>query len=469
MAQQKDPRNHRAEKLRGPNIKTVTLCIVDCTHRQDLAKRALQLSTEQAYYGSVLHLSDSQGIRKREVLIPKIASKEDYSRFILRDLWRFIGTEHVLLVQSDGYVVNGAAWDPAWLEYDYVGAPWYPDGTVGNGGFSLRSRKLLAATRLANWANYHPEDHAICRTHRAKLEKDGIRFAPADVARRFSFEGNSGNVSPSLWDGSFGFHSWLTQLPALMDKPKIFHHSGDAGDIIYSLPVIKALGGGVLFISPDNKYPYPKNSRWALMGGDAAWVHNLIPLLEAQPCIWKASHTHALPMSTDHDLNKFREPWSRRTEADFYSIYSLHHLPWRLNADNQPWLTVPEPVVDQERPIVIHRSERYQNPDFPWAKLIGKHWAKMRIIGTVQELVAMKKFFPEGAAIPWCATSDALKLAQVVAGAKCCIMNQSLPLAIAHGLHKRVLVEEWPANPNCHLEREGAIYGNQSELPDSWL
>ena len=30
-----------------------------------------------------------------------------------------------------------------------------------------------------------------------------------------------------------------------------FKHSGDLGDIIFSLPTIKALGGGILYLDPD--------------------------------------------------------------------------------------------------------------------------------------------------------------------------------------------------------------------------
>ena len=31
---------------------------------------------------------------------------------------------------------------------------------------------------------------------------------------------------------------------------KTFKHSGDMGDIIFSLPTIRALGGGVLYLDP---------------------------------------------------------------------------------------------------------------------------------------------------------------------------------------------------------------------------
>ena len=51
-------------------------------------------------------------------------------------------------MQWDGYAVNPGAWDAAFLDCDYLGAKWswHKDAMrVGNGGFSLRSRRLLLA------------------------------------------------------------------------------------------------------------------------------------------------------------------------------------------------------------------------------------------------------------------------------------------------------------------------------------
>jgi hypothetical protein len=75
---------------------------------------------------------------------------------------------------------------------------------VGNGGFSLRSRRLLDAclddhVTIPN--NKGPaEDQAIGNDHRQFLEtKYHIQYAPEELARQFSFE--LGRHEPS-----FGFH-----------------------------------------------------------------------------------------------------------------------------------------------------------------------------------------------------------------------------------------------------------------------
>jgi hypothetical protein len=96
---------------------------------------------------------------------------------------------------------------------------------VGNGGFSLRSKKLhQVLKRLPGISTLYPEDHRICRTYRPQLERLGIRFAPEQLARRFSIEGISHLHRPraeNTWTTEFGFHglhktnisAWLALHP----------------------------------------------------------------------------------------------------------------------------------------------------------------------------------------------------------------------------------------------------------------
>jgi hypothetical protein len=100
-------------------------------------------------------------------------------------------------------VLNGSAWNPEWLQYDYIGALW-PRKTraVGNGGFSLRSRKFMKAGASLHIQKPIPEDTVLCIHYGAQLEQNGIVFAPNDVAEKFSIE----NVGGRVWDGQFGFH-----------------------------------------------------------------------------------------------------------------------------------------------------------------------------------------------------------------------------------------------------------------------
>jgi hypothetical protein len=147
------------------------------------------------------------------VRIPAIASREDYSRFVMKELAGYVDTDFALLVQWDGFVVNAAAWSDDFLEHDYIGAKWifHHDGhNVGNGGFSLRSKRLLEALRDPHIVPDEAEDVAICRTYRPYLEQThGIRFAPESVADRFAFEASYWTVPPFGFHGLFNFWMFL--------------------------------------------------------------------------------------------------------------------------------------------------------------------------------------------------------------------------------------------------------------------
>jgi hypothetical protein len=180
-----------APALPGPRVPVArtTLACVDCRNHE-LAIVALRRSMAQCRFERVRFFTDRPfalpGIET--VVIPDIGSIGDYSRFMVKELADRIETDFALVVQYDGYVLNGRRWRAEFLEHDYIGAPWSRGG-VGNGGFSLRSRKLMQALRDPRIAELVPEDVAICETYRGLLESEyGIRFAPVALAAQFSFE-----------------------------------------------------------------------------------------------------------------------------------------------------------------------------------------------------------------------------------------------------------------------------------------
>jgi hypothetical protein len=194
--------------------------------------RAIELSAARIAFGEVLWISDlPPPVRiaglARWVRIPPLAGRDAYSRFMLRDLAALLGTEFILCVQWDGHVLEPEAWEPAFLDYDYIGAVWphFRDGrTVGNGGFSLRSRRLLEACARLPDCRSEPEDLFICRTMRPQLERDhAIRFAPPELAERFAFERKPprGQV--------FGFHGCFNLVKLLPDR--------EAAGLIRELPL----------------------------------------------------------------------------------------------------------------------------------------------------------------------------------------------------------------------------------------
>jgi hypothetical protein len=198
-----------AEKLRLP---TVTLVCVDCVN-PSAALEAMDHSMRFCEFGATKFLTSLPVDDLRTVRIDALNSMQEYSRFMIERLACHVDTEHMLVVQHDGFVCNPAAWRPEWLQYDYIGGMvpfgvdfWRGVEFGGCGGFSLRSKRLheyMAAH--CDWSRVdqgrHHEDFVICVLHGYQLGRDGFRLYPAEAARRwFSGEENR----PYL--GQFGHH-----------------------------------------------------------------------------------------------------------------------------------------------------------------------------------------------------------------------------------------------------------------------
>jgi hypothetical protein len=161
------------------SLPSVTLIAVTSVNVQATIS-AVRASMRQAQFGAVKLLTDKgdaphAGIER--IRIPPLRSATAYSHFMLHDLLEHVSTDFALVVQWDGFVINPAMWQDEFLSWDYIGAPWpqFRDGhDVGNGGFSLRSRRLLEACRDPGFEPSHPEDVAICRGNRRLLEENAI-------------------------------------------------------------------------------------------------------------------------------------------------------------------------------------------------------------------------------------------------------------------------------------------------------
>ena len=170
-----------------------------------------------------LYLDKKQSMSIDKVKIKPIKSLRDYSDFIIYSLYKYIETSHILIVQWDGYIINTKKWDSDFLKYDYIGAPFIPREneesyskdskgrffSVGNGGFSLRSKSLLEAPTKYNliddvlFTNSH-EDGFFSILHRKFLESKGFKWAPFLIANKFSIE--SPLSFKDFRDLPFGFH-----------------------------------------------------------------------------------------------------------------------------------------------------------------------------------------------------------------------------------------------------------------------
>lgn len=144
----------------------------------------------------------------------------EYSRFMLFGLVDYIETRHCIVCQHDGYGIQPQNWRNEFLHYDYIGAPWPAKmnvGRVGNGGFSLRSRRWLecASSPLRSppfdSPNVHgSEDCYFCTVYRDFYERSGMKIAPVAVAARWSLEHPVEEHPRRTATDCFGFHGAFT-------------------------------------------------------------------------------------------------------------------------------------------------------------------------------------------------------------------------------------------------------------------
>ena len=206
-------------------MKRVALCVVDglgteTEQYEALVDRIIKRHT-CVPISEVLFVTSNRSYANDRFTVRYVqkVSLADLNVLLFQTLHTLMEFELVMIVQLDGYPVNTELWSEQYLDYDYIGAPWpaameWCDGAplVGNGGFSIRSRRLYEVTShcidyralFAKHGIY--EDVFMCsrRYARNMLEQNGIRFAPVELARKFSIE--LPISSDHALDCCFGFH-----------------------------------------------------------------------------------------------------------------------------------------------------------------------------------------------------------------------------------------------------------------------
>lgn len=116
---------------------------------------------------------------------------------------KYITDDFCLNVQHDSTIIDSSKWSDDYLKYDYIGAPWPMNiiqasdmvagriekipNVVGNGGFSLRTRKFVEESAKLGWQHKN-EDLNICVFNYGTMKEAGINFAPPELAAQFSVE-----------------------------------------------------------------------------------------------------------------------------------------------------------------------------------------------------------------------------------------------------------------------------------------
>jgi hypothetical protein len=206
-------------KLKLPGVTLVSVSSVS----PERNLRAIEWCTNLVEFGDCKLITDKQmESTSPDIKIEKcrtLVSIDEYSKFMIYELNDYIKTGFALVIQPDGVIINPGSWTDQFLDFDYIGAPW-PQGMftddkgenirVGNGGFSLRSKKLLSFFNENEipWTQYrgsYNEDGFISMANLDLLRRGGIKFPSPLLAYQFSRE----IECPDLGEmDSFGFHNY---------------------------------------------------------------------------------------------------------------------------------------------------------------------------------------------------------------------------------------------------------------------
>lgn len=224
--------------------------------------------------------------------------------------------------------------------------------------------------------------------------------------------------------------------------------SGDLGDVVYSMRTCHYLN------DPTSIYylvDRPFTKAWNQSRLDA-----LIPLMESQSYIGQVIYGE-FPTEPTHNFTDFRKyiPYGvalSKIHADWVKV----ELP-----PYTPWLQV-TPSDEFKGKILVHKSPRYANPQFPWKALAAKFGHKMVALGMRDEHHVICSAL--GMSIPLRETKSYLDMAQLLAGCDLFIGNQSSPCSIALGLGIPVVQETCVKHPDCIYPGANAYFGWSSEV-----
>lgn len=246
---------------------------------------------------------------------------------------------------------------------------------------------------------------------------------------------------------------------------KTFKHSGTLGDIIQSLALMKSFGGGEFYLHLNqvewiasyyygNKPDPYHNGKMNL--NDFEFMKDF---MNAQEYVTKFD-VLTDDVEITHNLDRFR-PLFVGHPANYVTTYCLAFGIVDKETQDQitkgPWITCPNPR-SLDKPYVINRTGRFTSPG------CHEQWKIWKEEGMDKEsvFVGLEKEYQEfkqltGWDLEHYPTKTMLDLAEVIAGSKKFVGNQSVALSIAQGLGVEYVFE---ARKDLPIERNENYYSN---------
>ena len=214
-------------------------------------------------------------------------------------------------------------------------------------------------------------------------------------------------------------------------------HSGHIGDILAFVPTYRKLGGTELIVTNhDPSWPPMEGFRY----------DSLKPLLDHLSI---PSQFQINPKG-DLDTRDFRRIYDPQvsllvTQAKYCGI-EPHESPW-IEAT---------PSKKTNGRVLVSRTARYHNYNFPWKKVMRHLGSRAVFMGTPEEHLA----FQQDVQMPveYLPTADCLEMAEAIAGSDLYIHNQSAGFWIAAGMRHPQIQETSDVHNDTFLDYPEARY-----------
>lgn len=239
-------------------------------------------------------------------------------------------------------------------------------------------------------------------------------------------------------------------LDRIQKSTTSFRHSGNIGDIIYSLPAAFGLAGTgtvnyYLHADQPADYQHFYHPLGNVLMNDKI-VNMMLPLLSYQPKIAVAKKWEGEQL--DYDLDEFRR-YNFHLDRGSIVRWYFHVYATYYNS-SEPWLIAPKNEQYKDT-LVIARSHRYRSPVVDYSFL--KNYPNKIFLGVSEEFEDMKKAVPDLVQKP---VKDFLEMATIINSCKLFIGNQSFPFSVAEALKATRLLEVYYKVPNVIVEGRGA-------------
>lgn len=224
--------------------------------------------------------------------------------------------------------------------------------------------------------------------------------------------------------------------------------AGNAGDIILLCSILAQLPDG-----PHDLFLRTSPVTSVKTHEDALHMHGLLaPLIARLPYI---NSFLASDAPVEWESEGFRGGGIHfRNGLSIVEAY-LAHLGRSMDFDRSaPWLRVATggTVLGNGR-VCINRTLRYNNPHFPWRKIVEFYSPKLLFIGGDEEY---EEFCAEFGQVERHGVRDYLEVAQIIAGSDLFIGNQSSANALCEGLKHSLIQETCLWIPDCIYIRPSA-------------